>query len=111
MPKATEPPKAIALPDWGTFVLEMYSDSAYQRISAATQMQQSVSRIETFFAVQGEMWELAAILWQGMITGCPPEQRPTEAEVARWQEIADNANMPISFRDGMLRYVLPAHDS
>lgn len=111
MPRATAAPEPIKDPNWAQFILQMYSDEAYQRVTAATAMTQSVSRIEAFFAVQGEEWDLAALLWQGMITGVPQAQRPTDAEAAKWQEIADGANMPISFTGGMLRYVLPSHAS
>ena len=106
MPRATAEPEPINDPNWEQFILQMFSDEAYQRVTTATTMAQSVSRIESFFAVQGEAWDLAALLWQGMITGCPKEQRPTDAEADKWQQIADAANMPISFRGGMLRHVI-----
>ena len=107
MPLVIDPqPEKIRLPDWEGFVLAMFSDPAYQRIATATQMQDSRTRIEIFFAVKGTSWELVALLWQGMITAVPAQQRPTEAEASRWQSIADATNMPVSFRDGMLRYVV-----
>lgn len=110
MPLVIDPqPEDIKRLDWEGFVLAMFSDPAYQRIASATQMQDSRTRIEIFFAVKGSSWELVALLWQGMITAVPQQQRPTEEEAARWQAITDATNMPISFKDGMLRYV-PSND-
>ncbi|MFK8182316.1 MAG: hypothetical protein AB8B99_03000 [Phormidesmis sp.] len=86
----------IVFPDWGAFKLAMLSDAAYQRVSgSAAEIWRT--RAETFFAIQGEELGEVVQLWGAMLTSCPEEQRPTQAEAARWAEIAEGAEMPITF--------------
>ena len=91
-------PEAIALADWGQFKLEMLQDDAYNRVSGASDSVIS-RRIETFFAIRGEALGTAKHLWAGLILKCPIDKRPTLLEVQQWREMAERAEMPISFDD------------
>lgn len=87
----------VALLRWGAFRTGMLSNAAYQRVSGATSMQRAVSRLESYFATEAENWPVAFMFWQQMLMGCAVEARPTAAEVAGWNQIAQQTNMPISF--------------
>ncbi|MEM9150666.1 MAG: hypothetical protein AAGB19_09460 [Cyanobacteria bacterium P01_F01_bin.3] len=97
----TEP---ATIQDWGGFKLGMLSNQAYQRISQASADQLSVSRLETFFSVQGEQMQVAVMLWGAMIQSCPEAVRPSALEVGQWRAISRATNMPIEFDDnGLLK--------
>ncbi|MEM9148929.1 MAG: hypothetical protein AAGB19_00460 [Cyanobacteria bacterium P01_F01_bin.3] len=99
MPKATEEPKPVELPDWGAFQVAMFTNQAYQRVSQASAAQLAVTRLETFFSIQGEEWPVAVQLWGLMMTGVAGTTRPTVAEVEGWNAIATRTHMPIQFSD------------
>lgn len=83
--------------EWGVFRMAMLSNAAYQRVSGATSVQRSVSRLESYFATEAENWAVARMFWQQMIAGCPQAALPSAEEVATWNQIATQANMPLGF--------------
>lgn len=99
MPKITRQAEPAQLPDWGTFKVQMFSDAAYRRVSAACPEPLIISRLETFFAIQGDEYGLAMQLWGGMIQLCPADKRPTAAEATQWEQIASTNDMPIKFTE------------
>jgi len=106
MPKATEGPSPVALPDWGAFQVGMLTNQAYQRVSNSSADQLSVNRLETFFSIQGEELPVAAQLWGLMIHGVPDGAKPNAADAAAWNAIARATHMPITFDDnGLLQAV------
>ncbi|MEM9092246.1 MAG: hypothetical protein AAGC93_26380 [Cyanobacteria bacterium P01_F01_bin.53] len=85
--------------DWGAFQLGMLNDQAYQRVSNLSLDPLAVTRLETFFSVQGEQWAVAVQLWALMLKDMPTEVRPTSTEVTRWNAISRATHMPIRFDD------------
>ncbi|MEM9091262.1 MAG: hypothetical protein AAGC93_21290 [Cyanobacteria bacterium P01_F01_bin.53] len=85
--------------DWGAFQVGMLSNQAYQRVSNLSLDPLAVTRLETFFSVQGEQLAVAVQLWALMLKDMPGEVLPTPTEVAGWNAIARATHMPIQFND------------
>lgn len=94
--RKTEP---AILEDWGSFKLGMLQNQAYQRVSQASTDKLSVSRIETFFSIQGEELQAAVMLWEAMMKGVEEEVRPSAFEAGQWRAIARATHMPITFNE------------
>ncbi|ABA24666.1 hypothetical protein Ava_D0001 [Trichormus variabilis ATCC 29413] len=91
-------------PDWGAFNREMLLNTGYNRISAQTINQRAVTRLETLLSPTGYMGGLSAsdypilkALWDEATTGLPLLGKPTATEIASWNAIALQNNMPFSF--------------
>lgn len=97
MPKANRVPRPVESPDWGEFKVQMFANTSYQRVSNVAENQLAVTRLETFFAIQGEEIALLVQLWKMMIESCPASMQPAAKEAAAWAAIADQNGMPISF--------------
>ena len=85
--------------DWGAFQVGMLKDQAYQRVSNLSLDPLAVTRLETFFSVQGEQLAVAVQLWALMLKEMPAEVMPTPTEVAGWNAISRATHMPIRFSD------------
>ncbi|MBE9061861.1 hypothetical protein [cf. Phormidesmis sp. LEGE 11477] len=97
MPKANRVPQPASSPDWSAFMISMLADSSYQRISTTAENQLSVSRVETFFSIQGGELAIAVQLWKLMVESVPASMQPVAGEAATWDAIAADNDMPISF--------------
>lgn len=85
--------------DWGSFKVAMLTDAAYQRASNLSKDPLSVTRLETFFSVQGETLAVAVQLWAAMMKDMPTAGVPTTTNVAKWNAIAQQTHMPITFNE------------
>lgn len=110
MPKANRIPLPADVPDWGAFKVAMFADASYQRVSSVADNQLAVTRLETFFAIQGGELSLVAQLWQMMIESCPASMQPASTEATVWSEIATDNDMPISFDSSGLLVINPVTD-
>ncbi len=89
--------------DWSTFRISMLSDSGYKRIiglSAVSnnvltqQFQIAMAQIHTTGAPN---LPVVQALWAQVIAGLVVLQRPTQAEIAAWNTLAQNCHLPLSF--------------
>lgn len=104
MPRITAPPEDLKDPDWGAFQLAMMMNAGYQKISHATSSQVERSRFETYCATHVENWPVAAQLWKLMIGGLSEMSQPTKEDIAAWNAIVQQTNMPITFdENGLLK--------
>lgn len=98
MPLVSNPQSSpIKRPKWRAFQVQMFGNAAYLRVSEGCANPLLVSRLENFFAIQGEALEIATQLWGGMLLLCPLEQLPTAIEANEWEQIASTNAMPVMF--------------
>lgn len=96
------------LPRWREFNLAMFSNSGYNRVVQATTNQRetySLVAVLSPAAYTGVSPDLALIksLWDSIINGLAVLNKPTTAEVAQWNTIAQQNFVPFSFQsDGEL---------
>lgn len=105
------PPVVIPQPDWNSFGLGLFSNTAFNRIANSSGSVVAVSTlisIGTTIINTGQITDTAIAtiptVWNGMIDGAPQDSRPTTEDIAAWTAIAAASNVSFVFgSDGKIQ--------
>jgi len=81
---------------WGVFKTAMVGSGGFLRVSAIAHPG-LVAAVAAEVSRENPSLTGLALVWNAMISTVTPAQRPTEAESAQWQAIADAALVPVVF--------------
>ena len=93
----------INKPDWGSFIIGLLQNKAYNLVRATSADEVSRNRQEIALTTalsgslqaQGFLFLIAA--WNATLVATPEESKPSTESIAKWIGLAESCNLPISF--------------